>query len=76
MIMINYIISNKLVEGFSYGCNNERNGSHDLGASGFTCLGTMIYPQMFCRSISSFECILCTKISGFDDIDVTIVISL
>ena len=60
----------------AYGCSNECNGSHDLDASGFTYLGTVINPRIFCESISGFECIPYTTISGFDGIDVTIGISL
>ena len=52
------------------------NGGHDLGAPDFTCFGRIINLQIFCRSISGFECTPCAKISGFEGICVTIDISL
>ena len=57
---------------FVYGCSDECEGIHDLGASGFICLGTFINPRIFCKSISGFECIPCTNTLGFDGVDVTV----
>ena len=47
------------------GCCDECDGIHDLGASGFTCLGEIINPRIFCKNIS-----------GFDGIGVTVGISV
>ena len=49
---------------FTYGYSDECDGIHDLGVSGFTCLGVIINPQIFCKNIS-----------GFDGIGVTVGIS-
>ena len=65
-----------LYKDFIYSCSDECEGSHDLGVSGFTCLGAIINPRIFCKSISGFECIPCTNISGFDGIGVTVEMSL
>ena len=64
-----------LKKSFAYDCSYGCNSSHDLGSSGFTCLGRIINPQIFSRSISGFECIPCTKISGFNGTGVTVGIS-
>ena len=29
--------------------SDKRDSSHDLGVSGFTCLGTITNPRMFCK---------------------------
>ena len=60
---------------FVYGCSDECEGIHALGASGFICLGAFINPRIFCKSISGFECIPCTNTSGFDGVDVTVGLS-
>ena len=64
-----------LYKDFVYGCSDECEGIRPLGASCFICLGAFINPQIFCKSISGFECIPCTNTSGFEGVDVTVGLS-
>ena len=61
-----------LQKSFAFDCSDACSGSHDLDASGFTCLDNIMNSQMLCRSISGLVCIPCTNISGFDGIAVTV----